>query len=1023
MRTRGKPFKCVLLGATMLMGGYGSVLHAQDAAPKADTGDQAEVVVITGFKKSYADAVRAKRTNIEITDGISSDGLGRFPDLNVGEALQRIPGIQLNREAEGRQASINLRGMPGNYARLTLNGQAIAAPPIQGATGGSDGAAMGSFNSDIFSAFMIEKSPMANAPAGGLSGNIDMQIAPALSRKDGGFFKAALEYNTLGSLSSPAYTLGYNKHLSRDFAVFGTVAYKKENFRRDELRFNGYSRLNPTNTGLSNAQFASQYGSYYSATGDSCSGVDTCSLSSVLGTSDYNTAATGTSGQKGLYVLNTLRQYTRMNVGELWTASAGMEWRPNDNTKLGLTGFYTDRNLPDTVQYFQINSFWDGAGTVSPVGTPVMMSDGRALYQTVTWNNYPGKSSTRLYSQHAGDHGLFANAEWHNEDWNLTGVLASSSGTNTSSETELDLVTNSIPGGNGLSTTISNGLGHASAVSQVITPTPQNVIFAMPFHDATGGAYQPGYWNWTAGDQEDLYTADGRYTLNVSGTVNKAWNSVDAAQFDAERQLHFGPVTSIQAGVRLEKDGYHERGFRNMAYGIQSDKITQSMIIAPPGASDFMDGKVAISSNWQAIDPFAFLSAVRPVSVWMNHPLSSTGLNNYYEDGAYYEHQFDIESTLTSAYVQAKFDTSVIGHRLRGNLGVRSEATDETYTTLSPIFANATVESNFWAGYGSPSDMSTTTYKRKYSHLLPSAIFVMDLRDDMVIRGAYYDTYVRPDPRTSNNSSYTTVTTNTQQSTTTKTVKDVNISFNNSRLKPYTASSKDLSWEWYNRPGGLISVAVFEKILKNRVEGISDPAILCPANGGGWGYGTLTWDGTFCKASSSTAALEYHINANGSYNVDKPTYVNGLELNIQQNFDFLPSFWKNFGGAFNYAFTTAKQRGAGAKAAPFPGISKFAYNAILYYETPKFGIRGVYNHRTTYPLTAAGTYTGNSRNAAERGQLDIAASYNLTDRLTLSFDGYNVTNSPVKEFEVDPRLVRSIKYDGRTYTFTLKGTF
>ena len=48
------------------------------------------VVVVTGFRKAYADAIRTKRDSIEIVDSINSDGLGRFPDLNVGEAIQRI---------------------------------------------------------------------------------------------------------------------------------------------------------------------------------------------------------------------------------------------------------------------------------------------------------------------------------------------------------------------------------------------------------------------------------------------------------------------------------------------------------------------------------------------------------------------------------------------------------------------------------------------------------------------------------------------------------------------------------------------------------------------------------------------------------------------------------------------------------------------------------------------------------------------------------------------------------------------
>lgn len=179
-------------------------------------------IVVTGFRQSYANAIAAKRNQVAITDGISSDGLGRFPDLNVGEALQRVPGVQINREAEGRNATINLRGLPGEYARLTLNGVAFAEPIL------NDAAPLGAFNSDIFSGIVVDKSPLANAQSGGLSGNVDLQIAPALGRKDGGFAKLAYEHNELGSRGSPAATLGYNHHVNDDFAVFGVLAYKRE---------------------------------------------------------------------------------------------------------------------------------------------------------------------------------------------------------------------------------------------------------------------------------------------------------------------------------------------------------------------------------------------------------------------------------------------------------------------------------------------------------------------------------------------------------------------------------------------------------------------------------------------------------------------------------------------------------------------------------------------------------------------------------------------------------------------------
>jgi TonB-dependent receptor len=299
------------------------------------------------------------------------------------------------------------------------------------------------------------------------------------------------------------------------------------------------------------------------------------------------------------------------------------------------------------------------------------------------------------------------------------------------------------------------------------------------------------------------------------------------------------------------------------------------------------------------------------------------------------------------------------------------------------------------------------------------------------LRAAFYKTYVRPLPQNSNPVEVITTSLDAT-STPTNQIHNTNISLGNGRLQPYTADSYDLSWEWYNRPNGLISLAYFKKTLHNRVEGITDPAVLCPADGGDFGFGALDWDGTRCTATSKTTTTGgvtdiYRVNVSGQFNVDKPTNVQGIEFNIQQNFDFLPdslpAFLKNFGGDFNYAFTQAKQTGSGSTNTPFPGISKNVFNTILYYETPKYGIRAVYNYRSAYALTAAGTYTGAARIAAARGQLDVSASYNLSDRITLSFDAYNLTNTYRKEYETDPRMVRWIDYDGRTYTFTLKANF
>nr|WP_156402233.1 TonB-dependent receptor [Caulobacter sp. Root1472] len=1010
--------RVALLSATVI-GGLPALAAAQEsAAPQAASqGDTLDAVVVTGFKQSYANAVRAKKNAIEITDGISSDGLGRFPDLNVGEALQRIPGVQINREAEGRDATINLRGMPGEYARNTLNGQSFAGPAL---LRDNQGSPLGAFNSDIFSAFVIQKSPMANTVSGGLSGNVDLQIAPALSRKDGGFAKLSYEHNTLGDLNAPAATLGYNKHLTDDFAVFGTIAYKKENFRRDTIRLNNYDYLTSAMTGLSPTQFNAAYGQYFSPTACALSATSYCrSLGQALGLSQANaspyvTSNTGSKGTNGVWANSAIRQYTRMNVGKVWSGSAGFEWKPNDNTKIGLIGFKTDRNLPDTTQYFMINyvapSSTPGAGTViTPTGTPIQTNDGRYLYESYTFNNINALSSTRLYSQRQKSDGVIGNVDWSNEDWRFAGALTLSSGSNASVETEVDVNNYTRPGGNGVSGSITTGLDDIGGFQYTTSPTPQNAI-------ASGQT-----WTWGgANDPTSFYnngtSANSTNQIQIQGTESFAKNELNSVALDVERFVSLGPIKSVQAGVRLEREKYVSTGYRVYAYGAQLSKITSSMMITAPFVKDFMGGSVdGYSHNWQVLNVHDFLNAVRPVTPYQSGGLSTQGFNIQYADSSYYDKNFTNENDINQFYVQAKYDTQIFGHGVRGNFGGRYEDTDNTITTLDRVTPPTD-------SIGSPNDFKTDEYKNKYHYFLPSAIFVADVTGDLILRGAYYKTYVRPHPRQYSPSTKVNPAQilNNSLSSGSVNVYDVSVAIGNNKLRPYLAESFDLSLEWYNRPNGLISLAYFRKNITGRIASTSDPALLCPADGSTWGFGALSWDGTYCNATSlSSASKQVHVNASGAYNLDKKTTVEGVEFNIQQNLDFLPGFLANLGGSFNYAYTMSKS----PAIAPFPGISKHNVNVIGYYETPKYGVRTVYNYRSDYPLNANGTYTGGARSVKPRGQLDLSASYNVTDNFTLSLDAYNLTNAKRFEYENDHRVSRWVDYDGRTYTLTARATF
>ncbi len=967
----------ILLAATALTAVPALAQEAQ-VTPTGETprdpaqADPQGEIVVTGFRQSYSDAIRSKRNEVAITDGISSDGLGRFPDLNVGEALQRVPGVQINREAEGRNATINLRGLPGEYARMTLNGVAFAEPIL------SEAAPLGAFNADIFSAIVIDKSPMANAQSGGLSGNVDLQIATALNRKEGGFLKASLEYNQLGKTFAPGATIGYNHLFSDKFAVFGVLAYKHENFRRDSVQFNSYSNFSAAQAQAN----SSVLGSYYaqSAACPSC---------------------TGSTTTKGVLYESSMRQYSRLNEGDLYTGAAGAEWKPNDETRLSVTGFYTDRRLPKTNQYILIVGENDASGLTAK-SSPVKLSDGRYVVTDIDFTNPDSRMSTRRLGIRQRSWGIDGKGEWSNDDWRVTAVLTASKADNKSEETSIDFDRIQTATGNGATGSLRTGAGDISKFYYALSPSPL-VTSAVPTWYWGGVSDPTQYYNTP--------TTTGRTNrLQFTGTQSYATNELFAGQADVERTFEGSVLSGIQAGARFERNRFISQGYRTSAYGLQVQNITGGLVSTAPVVGDFFGGKLGTyTTNWQATHFDDAIAALTPVTLYPGGQLSPTGYNIRYNDNNYSLYNFTNQTDVASIYGQLKYEFHLGSVRVRGNGGLRYENARNTIDALDRVSLTGTI--------GAPSDFRTHTYKQTYGKWLPSFILVADLTDKLLLRGAAYRTYVRPQPR---QFTPATIVGNPDGGV-------YSVTLGNPTLKPYDSTSFDLSVEWYNRPNGIISLAAFQKRITGLIAQITDPTKLCPADGSALGLGTLRINGDRCESSliytGGPVPTPYLVSASGYVNQSNPVTVRGLEFNLQQSLDFLPGILSHLGGGFNYAYTEISGKTSSGAAATLPGVSKHNANVIGYYETKDYGLRLVYNVRSKYDLASAGTFTGAARQVKARGQLDLSASYNVNERFSLSFDAYNLTNAIRIEYENDPRLIRRADYDGRTFTVTARATF
>ena len=133
---------------------------APDAAPDAapDSGAEGEPIVVRGFRGSLSSALNIKRNETATVDAIKAEDIAEFPDLNLAESLQRIPGVAISRvNGEGR--NISVRGLGPEYTRVRINGMEAI-----GTTGGTDnsggvnrgrGFDFNIFSSDLFNSLAV----------------------------------------------------------------------------------------------------------------------------------------------------------------------------------------------------------------------------------------------------------------------------------------------------------------------------------------------------------------------------------------------------------------------------------------------------------------------------------------------------------------------------------------------------------------------------------------------------------------------------------------------------------------------------------------------------------------------------------------------------------------------------------------------------------------------------------------------------------------------------------------------------
>lgn len=200
----------------------------------AQTAPAPERVEVSGLRASLESALNNKREDRGIVDVIRSEDIGKFPDTNLAESLQRVPGVVIDRDAgEGR--SITVRGLGSDFTRVRINGiEALATTGGTDSSGGNNRSRGFDFNvfaSELFSSITVRKSASADVDEGSLGATVDLQTMRPFDLR--GFTAMASvkgRYNDLSQKTDPrtAFLIS-NTTEDRKFGALLSVAQSRRN--------------------------------------------------------------------------------------------------------------------------------------------------------------------------------------------------------------------------------------------------------------------------------------------------------------------------------------------------------------------------------------------------------------------------------------------------------------------------------------------------------------------------------------------------------------------------------------------------------------------------------------------------------------------------------------------------------------------------------------------------------------------------------------------------------------------------
>lgn len=936
----------LLMGAAaigLLTSGLGAT--AQEDAPSDETESRQETVVVKGFRGSLQQSLAVKRAETGIVDAISAEDIADFPDLNLAESLQRIPGVQIDRDGgEGR--SINVRGLSSDFVRVQINGMEALAT-----TGGRDGRAnrnrqfdFNIFAADLFNSVKVAKSQEAAVDEGSLGATVQLRTAKPFDFDEFTFATGAqASYNDLSEEIDPRFTaLISDRWMDGRLGGLLSVAYSTRN-TFEEGSSSGRFRV-PADDGCVPTSAGGTITGYV--------GTTRCYQSVGTITDAAGNTLTGLPAQEAAWNAAHPRipRYGRIGYDrERLGLTGAIQFEPWDGTEITFDSLYAKLDQTRKEEFLEAISFARETGVQGFRAVDLVsgrVDDNSTLVQG-TFNDVDIRTEQRID---------ILSTEFIQNSLNLEHQFT-------------DRFRMSAMGG----------------VSRAIGTNPQQTTISLEAYDIDGYSYDYSDPNLPAFNYGFDVTNPANYVFSSSTALgdasiirlrpNKTLNSFETARIDLEYDLT--DVFTVSGGVSVKEFGFRVNEWRKPVEGVSAATLAQ---LAANGYTQ-ADYTTTISGFGQGMD----LPAGTPTT-WIIPDLNALNsiinfdcdcVNEYgdWRRTVFAGETRSANEKSTGGYVQLDWSTELASMPFRGNLGVRYVETDMTSVG---ILSGAEATANY-----------------KYDDTLPALNMVLEPVPDFLVRFAAAKTMARPN-----------LTALTPGGSIDTSPPGLSLTAGNPYLDPIRSNNYDLSFEWYPYEEALFSVALFRKEIESFNQ-------------------RLRQDLPFSATGFPVSLLQPGVSPSDIFAVT--TFVNteggdltGFEVTAQTpfNFSFIPEYLHGFGGIVNFTkieseFDYIVNATTGATVTqPLVGQSPESFSGTLYYERGPLEARISTTWRDEYLTTVPAGNNNDVEGKAATLNLDFSASYQLSEKIDLTFEAINLTDV------YDERWVSSERQNNLNYEHT-----